>query len=94
MRVLVFSARSYDREFLSRANTGGEHEFRFTDATLAPDTAALADGFSAVCCFVDDDLGAKTLGRLARSQHEPPFRRIFGLHIPVYQTLAARRPGR
>ena len=30
----------------------------------------------------------------ARSQHEPPFRRIFGLHIPVYQTLAARRPGR
>ena len=64
MRVLVFSARSYDREFLSRANTGGEHEFRFTDATLAPDTAALADGFSAVCCFVDDDLGAETLGRL------------------------------
>jgi D-lactate dehydrogenase len=37
----------------------------FLEARLTPDTARLAEGADAVCAFVNDDLGAEVLGRLA-----------------------------
>lgn len=56
MRVLVFSARPYDRKFLAAANraSGGEHELVFQDAALEAQTARLAEGCDAVCLFVND----------------------------------------
>lgn len=67
MKVAVFSTKSYDREFLSAANAaaGGEHELVFFDARLEPKTALLSAGFSAICGFVNDDMGAETLELLA-----------------------------
>ncbi len=65
MKIMVFSARSYDREFLERANNQGLCSFHFTEAELKPDSVVMAKGFDAVCCFVNDDLGAKVLERLA-----------------------------
>lgn len=65
MKVLVFSARSYDREFLERANRN-QHELDFTEARLEEHTAALAQGYPAVCCFVEDDLSAPVLSRLVQ----------------------------
>lgn len=64
MRVLVFDVHSYDREFLEAANRG-RHELHFTTAQLDPQTAVLAEGFPAVCLFVNDDASAETLARLA-----------------------------
>lgn len=67
MKVAVFSTKSYDRQFLDAANAAAapKHELIYFDARLHPKTAPLADGFVAVCVFVNDDLGAATLKILA-----------------------------
>lgn len=65
MRVTVFGARSYDRQYLAAANTGGAHELVFLDPDLDIHTASLAAGSEAVCVFVNDRLDAEVLGVLA-----------------------------
>lgn len=65
MRVLVFSARPYDRRDLAQANAGGRHQIEFVDARLDAETLKLAAGFDAVCTFVNDPLDARTLAQLA-----------------------------
>lgn len=64
MRVLVYDTHSYDRTFLEKANDG-RHEMEFTAAQLDRHTAALANGFDAVCLFVNDRADASIMARLA-----------------------------
>jgi D-lactate dehydrogenase len=64
MRCLVTSARPYDQQFLSAANDG-RHELVFVETTLNADTAFIAQGYPALCPFVDDTLDAKTLETIA-----------------------------
>lgn len=64
MRVAVFSAKPYDETSLREANRDG-HDLVFLEPRLDVDTAALAAGCQAVCAFVNDDLGAPVLTRLA-----------------------------
>ncbi|TVQ50609.1 MAG: 2-hydroxyacid dehydrogenase [Phycisphaerales bacterium] len=61
MRVAVFSAKSYDRQFLEAANAEHGHELRFFEPRLSTETAPLAGGFDAVCVFVNDVLKRATL---------------------------------
>ena len=63
MRVAVFSARPYDREFLGRA-AGAKHELTFLEPRLAAETAVLARDHDAVCAFVNDNLSAPVLEQL------------------------------
>lgn len=67
VRIDVFSTKPYDREFLTRAAEGAEPplELVFHDARLGPSTAMLANGATAVCAFVNDDLSAPVLDLLA-----------------------------
>ena len=67
MRVAVFSSKPYDQRFLTAAAEGTDHQLEFFEARLSRSTAALADDFDAVCAFVNDDLGAATLLRLAKT---------------------------
>ncbi|MDJ0952431.1 MAG: 2-hydroxyacid dehydrogenase [Acidimicrobiia bacterium] len=68
MRVAVFSSKPYDEKFLTKAAEGTDHELTFFEARLDRSTASLADGYDVVCAFVNDDLGAATLLRLARAE--------------------------
>ena len=65
--MVMFSARSYDRESFETAPR--DHrvavEVQYVDARLTVDTAPLAAGATAVCAFVTDDLGAPVLELLA-----------------------------
>jgi D-lactate dehydrogenase len=68
MRVLMTSARSYDRA--SFASQLGErqsspHTFTYSSARLEASTAGIVAGHEAVCAFVNDDLSALTLERIA-----------------------------
>jgi D-lactate dehydrogenase len=63
MKVAVFSARQYDREFLTAANAS-RHELHFLEPHLNEETAALAEGFSAVCVFVNDRVDASVIAKL------------------------------
>jgi len=63
-RVAVFDTKPYDREFLAAA-AGDGLELEFFETRLRPETTQLAAGAFAVCAFVNDDLSAATLERLA-----------------------------
>lgn len=62
MRIAMFSAKPYDKIYFEQYNS--EHTFRYLDVHLTEQTAALADGCEAVCCFVNDDLSAAVLTQL------------------------------
>jgi len=64
MRVVVFSSKPHDVEFLSAANEDVGHELAFLEPRLTLETAPLADGFPAVCPFVNDVLDRSVLERL------------------------------
>jgi D-lactate dehydrogenase len=66
MRVAVFSSHQYDERYLSEANAGSGHDLVFLESRLKPRTAKLADGFDAVCAFVNDDLSEPVLESLAQ----------------------------
>ena len=64
MRVAVFSTKPYDRQYLSEANAAFGHELVFLEPKLDLTTAPLADGFPAVCVFVNDTLDRALLTEL------------------------------
>lgn len=68
MKVAVFSSKPYDREFLTAANDNLEQpqQLIFYEAQLNLHTCILAQGCTAVCCFVNDQLNAEVLGQLAQ----------------------------
>jgi D-lactate dehydrogenase len=65
MRIAVFSTKRYDRQALDAANEQHGHGITYFEARLTPETAALAAGFEAVCPFVNDQLSADVIERLA-----------------------------
>ncbi len=66
MKVAVFSAKSYDREFLEAANLAYGHELIFLEPRLTEITASLAAGCRAICVFIDDKLDADTVRVIAK----------------------------
>ncbi|MCG7394081.1 2-hydroxyacid dehydrogenase [Microvirga sp. ACRRW] len=65
MRITVFSTKPYDRHFLNAASDGAGHRLTYLEARLSPETCDLAAGSDAVCAFVNDDIDADVLERLA-----------------------------
>lgn len=65
MRTLIFSSQTYDRASFLAAHMPGNLELHFQPARLTLDTATLADGHEVVCAFINDDLSAPVLERLA-----------------------------
>lgn len=68
MKVAVFNTKTYDEEYLGRANMRdgqSQHEIEFLKPHLQEKTAVLAKGAEAVCCFVNDHLDRPVLQILA-----------------------------
>ena len=65
MRVAVFSTKPYDRTFLNRSNEKYEQEIVFFEPRLYPETVSLAQGYPAICVFVNDQLDRPVLEKLA-----------------------------
>ncbi len=65
MKMTIFSSKPYDEKFLREANDGVGHELVFVENRLTAETAILAQGSPAVCAFVNDELNALTLEKLA-----------------------------
>lgn len=91
MRVAVFSAHTYDRQFFDAANLTRRHELHYLEARLSAATCVLAEGYPAVCAFVNDQLDAAALAALARGGTRLVALRSAGFnHVDV---TAARREG-
>lgn len=59
MRIMMFSTKPYDREFFSRCES--PHELAYHEARFDQATASLADGFDAICVFVNDRVDAAAI---------------------------------
>ncbi|MDG0815331.1 2-hydroxyacid dehydrogenase [Bdellovibrio svalbardensis] len=65
MKVAFFSAKKYEVEIFKQSNQKSSLEFHFFESRLTEQTAQLAKGHHAVCCFVNDVLDAPVLRILA-----------------------------
>ena len=62
MKILVYGTKSYDRDSFERELPKyPELKVDFTETNLTPLTATLAQGYDAVCAFVNADVSAMTL---------------------------------
>ncbi|MBQ9135285.1 MAG: 2-hydroxyacid dehydrogenase [Lachnospiraceae bacterium] len=69
MNILFFGTKGYDKAFFEKLeNTGIYHDIdiTFIEPNLTPETAQLADGYEAVCAFVNMDLSEKTVRKLKK----------------------------
>ena len=65
LRIAFFDAKDYDRNSFLEANASEEFEITYLDARLSTDTCKLAEGYDAVCVFVNDEVNAEVIDRLA-----------------------------
>ncbi|RAT75552.1 lactate dehydrogenase, partial [Lonsdalea populi] len=65
MKLAVYSTKQYDRKYLDRVNQGYGYQMEYYDFMLSPQTVKTAEGFDAVCIFVNDDGGREVLTELA-----------------------------
>jgi len=68
MKVAFFSTKSYDKEYFDRVNSGGHHQFTYFEAALNSTTATLANGYDAVCLFVNDKADKETIEQLSANK--------------------------
>ncbi len=62
-RIAFFDAKPYDHQFFDAANQG-EFEIKYFNTRLNVDSVSLAQGFDAVCAFVNDNLSAEVIQKL------------------------------
>lgn len=65
MKIALYSAKAYDKQYFGQANSAGHFQIDYLDMRLDVKSAQLARGCEAVCAFVNDDLGAPVLAQLA-----------------------------
>lgn len=65
MRIILFSCKPYDTESFASAEMPAAWHVQMQEARLSAETAALAEGYDVVCAFINDDLSAPVLERLA-----------------------------
>lgn len=62
MKILFYDTKSYDKDSFQDTLQGfPDVEIEYTKSDLDPRTAALAEGFDAVCAFVSSDVSAQTV---------------------------------
>ena len=67
MRILFYGAKKYDQEFFEKLLPEyPELNITYIEANLSAQTAALAQGYEAVCAFVNADAGRQTVESLAK----------------------------
>ena len=66
MKIAFFDTRSYDKASFTKANAedGFNYEIDFRDFKLNENTAMTAQGFDAVCVFVNDVVNAEVISEL------------------------------
>lgn len=64
-KVAFFSAQDYDRKYFESAVVSQPIDIDYFEASLDAKTVALADGYDAVCVFVNDQVDREVVERLA-----------------------------
>ncbi len=64
MKIALFDAKSYDKEFFNAANASYGFKIKYFESHLTSDTSSLAQGHKAVCIFVNDKITAEVIDNL------------------------------
>ena len=64
MKLAFFDAKTYDKPGFDRYAAEKGWEIKYYETRLNEDTVSLADGYDAVCAFVNDTLNATVVNRL------------------------------
>ena len=64
IRIAFFDAKDYDRDSFIKANNKNEYDITYFETRLSEDTVCLADGYDAVCVFVNDDINKEVIDKL------------------------------
>ncbi|MDD2343032.1 MAG: 2-hydroxyacid dehydrogenase [Tolumonas sp.] len=67
MKIALFSAKAYDRDYFEQANQQFDYVIDYFDVRLDAKTARLAHGYPVVCAFVNDDLSRPVLTDLVNN---------------------------
>lgn len=65
MKITLFSAKPYDRQYFDRFNNSQDIEIEYYETHLGPHIANVVENTYAVCAFVNDKLSAPVLQTLA-----------------------------
>lgn len=65
MKIAIFSAKDYDKNFLKEANQRYRYKFTYFETKLTKETVALAKNFEIVSGFVTDSFDSEVLSALA-----------------------------
>jgi D-lactate dehydrogenase len=68
MKVAIFSTKPYDRFFFTQVNSKYNHDLHFLTPRLEAQTVNLAQGFPAICVFVNDILDRQIIQSLASNR--------------------------
>lgn len=64
MKIAFYSSKKYDQSAFCQANAGHAHDMTFFEPPLNINTVAMAEGYPAICIFVNDVANAEVLKRL------------------------------
>nr|WP_321238668.1 2-hydroxyacid dehydrogenase [uncultured Tolumonas sp.] len=67
MKIALFSAKAYDRDYFEQANQPFDYAIDYFDVRLDAKTSRLAHGYPVVCAFVNDDLSRPVLTDLVNN---------------------------
>ena len=103
VKVAFFDARPYDRKSFDSANKDFGVEIKYFNGHLTSDTAVLADGFNAICAFVNDIITKDVIDVLAKNNiqlialrsagynnvdFKAAYKRIHVVRVPAYSPYA------
>ena len=103
MKLTLFDAKPYDIPSFQKYCDANGIEVKFYETKLGEDTASLADGADAVCCFVNDTVNAAVIDKLVslgvralalrcagynNVDMEYAYGRLHVLHVPAYSPYA------
>ncbi len=66
MKLAIYNAQGYDKEYFDRENLRVGHELCYLDFHLDADTLKLAESCEAICVFVNDQVDADLLAAMSR----------------------------
>ena len=103
IKVAFYDAKAYDKPSFEKYGEQNDIQFRFLETKLNEDTAALAEGYDAVCVFVNDDVNAEVIAKLHKIgvklialrsagynnvDVHAAFGKIHVVHVPAYSPYA------
>lgn len=65
MKIAFFNTRDYDLKWFEKENEKYNFEIKFFEPNLTSDTVSLAQGYDAVCAFVNAEIGEYVLETMA-----------------------------